>query len=307
MRARLALAVHSRAGAAKLALLEKFARCYCSPAVGGAAAFLQLPLVLVGMSVYSGKSSVCLFVCVFFFPFVALLQQPNGGGKTIEARERDRREGKKLGISLDNNNNNSNKKQEHHQLSYRPVNYQISLALLIGYMMATTVAGNNISSTKTNATTTAKPKFHVTGKSSTIDSSIPTSSINQHHFHSHDPSSNDPSSSPNITLNYDCPANYPALASASLAATLSSYKYLDDYEYYRDERMKQNAMRNFGAILQSIKTKYKGCSTQSASDDENSDSDIIAETTNSEFSNFNRILKRHRKRFKQKLANHRRR
>lgn len=92
--------------------------------------------------------------------------------------------------------------------------------------------------------------------------------------------------------------------SASLTARLSSYKDLDDYEYYREERLKQNAMRKFSLIMQSIKTKHKDCSVNNSNNSTNnneSDSDVVVDTqtADSEFSNFNQILKRHRKRFKQ--------
>lgn len=80
-----------------------------------------------------------------------------------------------------------------------------------------------------------------------------------------------------------------------LAAKLNSYKYLDDYEYYRGQRIKQNAMKRFGLIMQSIETKYKEC-PQSTLEEENY-SGILDETI-SEFSIFNQILRRHRKRFK---------
>lgn len=107
------------------------------------------------------------------------------------------------------------------------------------------------------------------------------------------------------------------LSSISLTAKLNSYKYLDDYEYFHGERLKQNAMRKFGLIMQSVETRYKDCS-ESAHDNKISignldreddddynndlDSDILGGPT-SEFSNFNRILKRHRKRFRQNLTN----
>lgn len=81
----------------------------------------------------------------------------------------------------------------------------------------------------------------------------------------------------------------------TLTAKLNSYKYLDDYEYYRERRIKQNAMRRFGHIMQSIETKYKGC-PQSTLEEENY-SDILDETI-TEFPIFNQILRRHRKRFK---------
>lgn len=95
-----------------------------------------------------------------------------------------------------------------------------------------------------------------------------------------------------------------ATTTVSLTAKLNSYKYLDDYEYYRGERIKQNAMRRFSLIMQSIKAKYKDC-PQSAVEEEN-DSDNL-EDTSSEFSIFNQILRRHRKRFKQNpnLRHHR--
>lgn len=90
-------------------------------------------------------------------------------------------------------------------------------------------------------------------------------------------------------------------SSASLTARLNSYKYLDDYQYYHRERLKQNAMRKFKLIMQSIETSYKDCS-QLAFDNEN-DNDTTEEQT-SKFSDFNQILKRHRKRFKQNLKDH---
>lgn len=90
----------------------------------------------------------------------------------------------------------------------------------------------------------------------------------------------------------------------SLTVILDNYKYLDDYEYYQKDRLKHNTMRKFGLIMQSIKTKYKDCS-QMTSDNE-IESDITEEPV-SEYSNFNQILKRHRKRFKRNLSLHRHR
>lgn len=86
-------------------------------------------------------------------------------------------------------------------------------------------------------------------------------------------------------------------SSGSLAAKLNSYQYLDDYEYCRVQRLRHNAARKFGLIMQSIDTNYKDCS-QSAFDLTENDSDKLEEV-NSETLYFNRILKRHRKRFKQ--------
>lgn len=99
-----------------------------------------------------------------------------------------------------------------------------------------------------------------------------------------------------IALNNDHCTRINGDATITLAAMLNSCKYLDDYEYYRGQRIKQNAMRRFGVIMQSIEAKYKDC-PQSAVEEEN-DSDILDETK-SEFSIFNQILRRHRKRFKQ--------
>lgn len=101
--------------------------------------------------------------------------------------------------------------------------------------------------------------------------------------------------------NYNLGDDVDGESSASLTARLSSYKYLDDYEYYRGDRLKQNAMRKFKLIMQSIQTSYKN-SSQMTFDNEN-DNDVIDEAA-SEFSNFNQILKRHRKRFKQNLNLH---
>ena len=99
-------------------------------------------------------------------------------------------------------------------------------------------------------------------------------------------------------LNHDNPSHHHDSVSTSLTARLNNYKYLDDYEYYRAERLKQSALRKFGLIMQSVKTSYKDCS-QSALDE--NDSDVIEESA-SDFSNFNQILKRHRKHFRQNLA-----
>lgn len=99
-----------------------------------------------------------------------------------------------------------------------------------------------------------------------------------------------------IALNNDHCPRINGDPTITLAAMLNSCRYLDDYEYYRGQRIKQNAMRRFGLIMQSIEAKYKDC-PQSAIEEEN-DSDILDETE-PEFSIFNQILRRHRKRFKQ--------
>lgn len=88
----------------------------------------------------------------------------------------------------------------------------------------------------------------------------------------------------------------------SLADKLKSYKHLDDYEYYRGARLKQNAVNKFGLIMQSIKVQL---TLQGAEEDETNDSDII-EDSNSEYFNFNQILKRHKKRLKQNVNLHHR-
>jgi len=90
----------------------------------------------------------------------------------------------------------------------------------------------------------------------------------------------------------------------SLTAKLNNYKYLDDYEYYRGERLKKNALGRFSIIMQSLKAKYKNCA-HLALDNDDSDDDVLEEP-GSEFSNFNQILKRHRRRFKQSPSLHHR-
>lgn len=97
--------------------------------------------------------------------------------------------------------------------------------------------------------------------------------------------------------------NRPPSPGASLTATLNSYKYLDDYEFYRNERLKQSAMKKFNFIMQSIKTKYKDCSQSAEFDADGNDSDPSDETPY-EFTSFNQIIKRHRERFKQNLTLH---
>lgn len=90
---------------------------------------------------------------------------------------------------------------------------------------------------------------------------------------------------------------------STLAARLNSYKHLDDYELYREERLKLNAEKRFGLIMQSIKTKFKDCSKLALAGEE-TDSDMNEEP--SELSSFNQILRRHKKRFKQNLNLHHR-
>lgn len=167
--------------------------------------------------------------------------------------------------------------------------------------MATT-ATNIPTTTNARTTVTTKPKFSACNSQIYTTSSSTSPQLTDHDYQTHHTLASKDHSSPKI-FEQNCTVHNLGSASASLSASLSGYKYLDDYEYYREERMKHNAMRNFGLILQSIKTKYKDCSQQSAFDDDNSDSDIISGAT-PEFFDFNRILKRHKKRFRQRPANH---
>lgn len=107
--------------------------------------------------------------------------------------------------------------------------------------------------------------------------------------------------------------------STTLLASLRSYKYLDDYEYCRKRGLERNAMRKFGNIMQSIKSTHKDSSKSALKHTNgsiNSNSNTLVDNDNDidsdlgediedpieEFSNFNRILKRHRKRFKPNIS-----
>lgn len=96
-------------------------------------------------------------------------------------------------------------------------------------------------------------------------------------------------------------------SSSSLISELDSYKYLDDYEYYLETRIKQNAMRKFENIMQSIKTMARNNNNeqqQQQLQDHKNDSPHHLDIDNGDkFPNFNKILRRHRKRFKQ-YSNH---
>lgn len=85
---------------------------------------------------------------------------------------------------------------------------------------------------------------------------------------------------------------------------LAAFKHLDDYEYYKSARLKHNAINNYRHIIQSIKAKYKDNSQLTGCDDE-TDSDNLEEP-NTEFFDFNQILKRHKRRVKHNLSHRRR-
>lgn len=93
--------------------------------------------------------------------------------------------------------------------------------------------------------------------------------------------------------------------SSSVAASLSSYKELDDYEYYRSEMMKKSVERKYEQIIQNIEAKFKESYPQ-ADDDDDNDSDMMMvmmmDEPKSEFFKFNRILKRHKKRLSKNLT-----
>lgn len=90
----------------------------------------------------------------------------------------------------------------------------------------------------------------------------------------------------------------------TLEGKLASFKHLDDYEYYKNARIKHNVMISYKHIMQSIKAKYKDTSQLTSCDDE-TDSDI-SEEPDSKFFDFNQILKRHKRRVKHDLSHHRR-
>lgn len=94
-----------------------------------------------------------------------------------------------------------------------------------------------------------------------------------------------------------------------LIAELDRYKHLDDYEYYRNQRLKQNAMKKYVMIIQSVNERYKDCLHRSnivcstsiitattTDDSSNTDSEITQEPAIDDLSNFNKIIKRHKRR-----------
>lgn len=86
-------------------------------------------------------------------------------------------------------------------------------------------------------------------------------------------------------------------SAASLAETLNGYEYLNDYEFCRIQRLKQNALRKYDLIMRSIKSNQCDLS-ESTSDVESDDEGFMFDEPAFEYSNFNLILKRHRKRIK---------
>lgn len=93
------------------------------------------------------------------------------------------------------------------------------------------------------------------------------------------------------------------LASASTTAeTLNDYEYLNDFEYcpIKYRRLKQNALKKFDLILRSIKSNH--CDLFESASGSDSDSGLLDEPA-FECSNFNLILKRHRKRIKTQRSN----
>lgn len=117
-----------------------------------------------------------------------------------------------------------------------------------------------------------------------------------------------------------CDSPFPP--SSSLYATLNSFKHLDDYEYCRERRLKDNASKKFGLIIQSVKAKLNelqvaaavsqvACpitsTTNTTNTKEDDDSDMAHDEARvSDCSYFNQILKRHMKRYRKNVNHHHR-
>lgn len=84
-----------------------------------------------------------------------------------------------------------------------------------------------------------------------------------------------------------------ALTSNDVDEHLSSYKHLDDLEFYKKERLKQNATNKYKQIMHSIRpNKDEYDSADSRSDNE--DNKSIDDNEDSVY--FKKIIKRHKRR-----------
>lgn len=111
-------------------------------------------------------------------------------------------------------------------------------------------------------------------------------------------------SSPGISDSSSC-------SSSSLNEKLMRYKHLDDHEYYQKKRSRHNATKKFILIMQSIKDDRYSSFVVNNDSQANNDvrqvkdnynyetSDLDEETAVNDFPDFNQILKRHGKRYKQ--------
>lgn len=123
---------------------------------------------------------------------------------------------------------------------------------------------------------------------------------------------------------------FDSVASAALMNSLAEYRHLDDFEHYRDYRLKFNAITKYNNIMETIKAKAKDCRfqmkgcdmngnngerNQEEDDDEeeqDDDEDNDEEMTTPGVGrgrgtggpmNLSKILRRHRSRFRQVARN----
>lgn len=115
----------------------------------------------------------------------------------------------------------------------------------------------------------------------------------------------------NISTNIYVNNEFEPTTSVSLTATLNNYRHLDDYEFYREERLERNALKKFSQIMQSIKSNYRN-RYQFVDDEDDDDNDCVVngglvDEAPIEYPNFNKILERHRRRYQHRqliIQNH---
>lgn len=90
----------------------------------------------------------------------------------------------------------------------------------------------------------------------------------------------------------------------SLKQQLSDYRYLDDLEYNVEERLRLNARRKYKQIMHSIRpTKDEYDSADSESDLESDSKQSFFGIDNDDNVYFYQILKRHKRRLRDKFKN----
>ena len=90
-----------------------------------------------------------------------------------------------------------------------------------------------------------------------------------------------------------------------LTTRLIQYQYLDDYDWYREKRLRRNAMKKFNHIMQTIKDKQKDEYQFEDDGDPSAGEEDCGDDLHGggDYSFFEQILKRHRERIKQSLRN----